>query len=198
MNWKTLLFISLLGFGAFQHFNHREVVHGPGVLAPDEPIQRSLDVADKQTINAFEIMPLATFSVKARVLAAKSYHTGREAELSPIDFALGWGRMSDEAVLRQIDISQGNRFYFWHVDAFPIPREEIETHSANMHMIPADRRVEKALKSVRVGQIVKLNGYLVEAKATDGWRWKSSLTRTDTGNGACEVMLVKSIDVTNI
>ncbi len=197
MNWKKLLFISLLGFGALQHFNHRAVVHGPRVLAPDAPIQQSLDVAKKHTIKSFEVMPLATFSVKARVLAVKSYQMGREAALSPIDFALGWGRMSDETVLRKITISQGNRFYFWHVDEFPIQREEIETHSANMHMIPADRRVEKALKSVRVGQVIKLNGYLVEAKAADGWLWKSSLTRTDTGNGACEVMLVKSIEVTN-
>ena len=197
MNWKALLFISLLGLGAFQHFNHRAVLHGPGVMAPDEPFQKRLDVANKHTINAFEVVPLATFSIKARVLAAKNYHTGREAKLSPVDFVLGWGRMSDEAVLRQIKISQGNRFYFWHVEAFPIPREEIETHSANMHMIPADRLIEKALRAVRVGQVIKLNGYLVEAKAADGWYWKSSLSRTDTGNGACEVMLVKSIEVTN-
>ncbi|MGZ8252192.1 MAG: hypothetical protein ACXW1P_07095, partial [Methylophilaceae bacterium] len=86
-------------------------------------------------------------------------------------------------------------FYFWHVDAFPIPREEIETHSANMHMIPANSLVEKTLKSVRVGQVVSVSGYLVEAKAPDGWHWKSSLTRNDTGNGACELVLVKAISV---
>lgn len=195
MNWKALFFICLLGFGGFQHFQKREVLHGAGEVASDAPQQRSLDISDIRNINGYEIIPLEKISIKARVLASKRYHFGREADLSPVDFALGWGAMSDEAVLNKIDISQSNRFYFWHVDEFPIPREAIETQSANMHMIPADSLVEKRLKSVRVGQVVQLNGYLVEARASDGWHWKSSLTRNDTGNGACEVMLVKSIEL---
>ncbi len=28
-----------------------------------------------------------------------------------------------------------------------------------------------------------------------GWRWKSSLTRKDTGNGACELVWVKQMKV---
>jgi hypothetical protein len=195
MNWKAVFFIGLLGFGGFQHFQKREILHGVGEVASEAPLQRNLDVRDIQNINGYEITPLAKFSIKARVLASKRYHFGREADLAPVDFALGWGAMSDEAILNKIEISQSNRFYFWHVDEFPIPREAIETQSANMHMIPADRLVEKRLKSVRVGQVVELNGYLVEAKANDGWHWKSSLTRNDTGNGACEVLLVKRIEV---
>ena len=58
----------------------------------------------------------------------------------PEDLALGWGRMSDSDVLAKIDITQSGRFYYWHVDDFPIPRREIETSSANMHMIPSDDR----------------------------------------------------------
>lgn len=129
------------------------------------------------------------------MLAVKHYYLGREAELSPIDLALGWGRMSDQTVINKINVTQSNRFYFWHVDEFPIPRAEIETHSANMHMVPANDQIEKRLKSVRVGQLVHLDGYLIEARASDGWCWKSSLTRNDTGNGACEVLLVKSIEL---
>ena len=103
--------------------------------------------------------------------------------------------MSDNDVLKDISISQGGRFYYWRVNAFPIPREEIESHSANMHMIPADVEVRKALQNIRVGNVVRLHGYLVEAKTADGWRWKSSLTREDTGRGACELVLVQSVEV---
>lgn len=195
MHWKTFLFVAVVCFGAYQHFESRAVIHGAGVVAPDTPQQSALDVAELQAIKGYDITPLATFNIKARVLSSQNYHFGREAELSPVDFALGWGPMSDEAVLDKIDISQSNRFYFWHVDAFPISREEIETHSANMHMVPADGVVEERLASVRVGQVIQVDGYLIEAKAADGWRWKSSLTRNDTGNGACEVLLVKSIRV---
>jgi hypothetical protein len=195
MHLRTLLFLALIGFGALQHFQNREIVHGPGVMVQDAPLQKDLEDPEVETINGYSLTPLATFSIKARVLSIKNYHMGREADLSPIDLALGWGPMSDEAVLDKISISQGNRFYFWHVDAFPIPRKEIETNSANMHMIPATDSVKDVLKSARVGQVVQLEGYLIEARADDGWRWRSSLTRSDTGNGACEVVLVKKISV---
>jgi len=195
MNWKVLLFLSVLGFGAFQHYQDREVIHGAGVVAQDEPQQGNIGSASVEQVNGYNLTPLATFSVTARVLASKNYYMGREADLAPVDLALGWGPMSDEAVLDKIDISQGNRFYYWRVDAFPIPRKDIETHSANMHMIPGNDSVEKRLKSVRVGQVIQFEGYLVEAKSDDGWRWKSSLTRNDTGYGACEVVLVKKISV---
>jgi len=195
VNWKAVLFVGLVGYGAYHAWDTRAVTHGAGEIAPNIPQQRNLASADAQNINGYQLTPLAKFSIEARVLASKSYSFGREATLSPVDLALGWGPMSDEAVLNKIDISQSNRFYFWHVDAFPIPREEIETHSANMHMIPADGNIEQTLKSVRVGQVINIEGYLIEAKSADGWRWKSSLTRNDTGGGACEVMLVKSIYV---
>lgn len=195
MTWTRLFFIFLIGFGAFHYLTQREIVHGPGVLVAEEPYQRSLGSAATQTINDFQVTPLARFSIRARVLASKDYYFGREADLSPVDLALGWGRMSDETVLQNINISQAGRFYYWRVNAFPIPREEIESHSANMHMIPADANVKKALQNIRVGNVVQLHGYLVEARTADGWRWKSSLTRDDTGYGACELVLVESIEV---
>ena len=81
------------------------------------------------------------------MLFTEHYALDREADLAKVDLARGWGPMSDDAILKQIDISQRNRFYYWHVDAFPIPREAIETNSANMHMVAADSHIEKTLKA---------------------------------------------------
>jgi len=195
MTWARLLLVFLVGFGAYHYVTQREIEHGPGVLAAEAPYQGSAGSAAEQFVGGFQLTPLATFSIRARVLATTDYYFGREADLSPLDLALGWGRMSDENVLKNISITQGGRFYYWRVNAFPIPREEIQTHSANMHMIPADAATRKALQSIRVGHVVHLQGYLVEAKAADGWRWTSSLTREDTGNGACELVLVQSVEV---
>jgi hypothetical protein len=100
--------------------------------------------------------------------------------------------MSDSAVLAKIDISQGNRFYRWQTREPPIPLREIEMSSANMHLIPADDSVKYALEDTREGQLVKLTGKLVKVDAKDGWRWKSSLTRNDTGGGACELIYVET------
>lgn len=172
-----------------------EVSYGPGVLAPDEPVQENISNAPMFMHNDYFITPLATFEASARVLSRKNYSWGRESDLSPVDFALGWGRMSDEAVYNQIQIRQNHRFYYWRARQFPIPRREIEIFSANMHMIPANRSVERAMKRVRKGDLVNFSGKLVRAESADGWRWVSSLTRTDTGNGACELVFVEEFEI---
>jgi hypothetical protein len=33
----------------------------------------------------------------------------------------------------------------------------------------------------------------VQVNTPDGWRWRSSLTREDTGGGACEVVYVCAV-----
>ncbi len=192
MNWKLIILIAMLGYGAYQHFSHRPVMHGNGAIASAQPEQSPTSEANLM-LNGYNITPLQSFDIEARVLSTEHYSFGRAADLAPVDLVLGWGPMSDEAVLSKIDITQSNRFYYWHVDAFPIPRRDIETNSANMHIIPADSAIEKKLKSVRAGQKIKLNGYLVEAKAQDGWHWRSSLSLTDTG--ACELVYAKVLDV---
>jgi hypothetical protein len=164
---------------------------GPGVLAAEDPVQQDPASKDTFDLDGYRITPLAEFKIRAKVLSREDYSMGRESDLSPVDLALGWGRMSDEQVLQQIEISQSGRWYRWRTDSFPIPRREIETHSANMHMIPADEFIEDMLDDTREGQIVEFSGLLVRADADDGWHWSSSLTRDDTGAHACEVFYVE-------
>jgi hypothetical protein len=140
---------------------------------------------------AAQLTPLAGFSVEARVLSREDYGFGREAALSPTDLALGWGRMRDDAVLSRLAISQGGRWYHyaWRGEP-PLPPEEIARSSANMHLIPSDAATAAALHRVSRNDRVRIDGWLVEAVAPDGWRWRSSLTRDDVGAGACEVVYV--------
>ena len=194
MRGKALIFIVLVGYGAFHHFQHRSIVHGAGEIAPEEPLQESSSMAQFQR-DDFTLTPLASYAITARVLSTEDYFAGTEAKLSPVDLALGWGPMSDEAVLDKVKISQSHRFFYWHVDQFPIPQQQIEMHAANMHIIPANDLIEQQIAKVRVGQLVALKGQLVEAKKADGWHWRSSLSRNDTGNGACELMYVTEFTV---
>ncbi len=166
---------------------------GPGIDEP--PLQRALRSSGLAfTFENYTIQPLASIQGKARVLSARRYRLGREADLSPVDLALGWGPMADETVLRDIDIRQSSRFFFWRAEQLPIPRKAIETNSANVHMIPANPEVDKQLRRVEAGDVIRFRGYLVRIDASDGWQWTSSMTRDDTGNGACELVLLEAID----
>lgn len=170
-----------------------EVHYPPGEIAPNDPIQEKITSAQVHLVGKYAVRPVARFEVEARVLGAERYRFDRGAALSPVDLALGWGPMSDQAILDQIQISQGGRFYRWRVKDYPIPRRQIIEHSANMHMIPANDEIRKDLLAVRAGEIVRFEGYLVVASSQDGSLWNTSLTRTDSGDGACELVWIESI-----
>jgi hypothetical protein len=141
------------------------------------------------------ITPLATFSITARVLSRADYSWDTESTISPLDLALGWGRMSDSAVLQKVNVSQSGRFYFWTVHEFPIPEREMIESSANMHLVPADDSVERQMKETKIGDVVSFDGFLIQAQLPGGAKWISSLTRSDTGAGACELVWVQHFSI---
>ncbi|WP_286239452.1 hypothetical protein [Neptuniibacter halophilus] len=193
---KKIIILLLILIAVWKFSQPGEVSTGPGVMAEDIPLQVDLPPGVIAEVDDYQINQLAEFRIKAKVLGREDYTLDREADLSPTDLALGWGRMSDETVLAEVDISQSGRFYFWRVESFPIPRQEIVSSSANMHLIPASGTVKSEIDSVRRGDIVEIKGYLVEARSqADGWRWRSSLTRNDSGAGACELIWVEQLNI---
>jgi hypothetical protein len=181
--------------GACIWCGNRPLTYGPGAVAPRAPIQRPAEGTGAFEYRNYAIKPLARFGGTARVLSRKNYSLGRAAKLCPVDLALGWGPMSDERVLDKVSICQFDRYYVWSVKELSIPRVEIERNSANMHMIPATPEIKKLLRTLKKGNLVEFKGYLVEVAAPDGWRWRSSLSRSDTGSGACEVVWVEELNV---
>jgi hypothetical protein len=193
--WKRLVFLILVLAWGYHWWSHREFERAPGVLAAEAPQQVGVAGISQRIHAGATITPLATFDLQARVLGVKRYRFDQAASLAPYDLALGWGRMSDSEVLAGIDISQSARFYFWTARRLPIPRAEIVASSANMHIIPANDAVRAELDRLRVGHLVRLRGYLVMAERREQGVWLSSMTRTDSGNGACELVLAESIAV---
>ena len=190
----ALLIAGLLWFG-YWHF-HAPITYPPGVVIGAEPEQ--WDVPAETPVIAhgvFRLQPLARFAMEARVLHRKNYRYDRSAKLSPVDLAVGWGTMSDQAVLNRLEITQSMRFYFYEYrNPPPIPKDEIIRHSTNLHIIPGDDTIEATCKSLRAGELVRLEGQLVEASGPELARWRSSLRRDDTGNGACELFLVQHVE----
>lgn len=143
-------------------------------------------------LGALQAKVRAGFAVEATVLGTERYRTGPEAEVSPLDLALGWGPMADPSVYGALDISQSGRWYYyrWGPGDPPIPAEAIGDHSSNMHMIPSTPAIAETLLDVERGQKVRLLGWLVDVEYPNGGRWTTSLSRHDRGGGACEIVYV--------
>lgn len=191
MKTLAVLFVVVLACLAYLYL-HRPLSYPAGVLVESEPQQVAIsDDAAPIEHGEYHLKPLARFSLDARILHRKTYGYDRGAKLVPVDLAVGWGAMSDQAVLDRIKISQSMRFYWYEYQSPPIPKEQIISHSTNLHVIPGSPAIAAFCKSVRQGELVHLEGELVEATGPEIGTWRSSLSRTDSGNGACELMLVE-------
>jgi len=139
---------------------------------------------------------MAEFDMDGKVISKERYRMEKFANLVPYDLALGWKEMSDEAVLRNIDITQHGRWYYWQSnEKNKLTNTEIGHRSSNMHMFPSGSEVRNTMDNVQRGDIIHLSGKLMNITTNDGATWNTSLSRKDSGGGACEIVLVEKLTV---
>ena len=66
---------------------------------------------------------------------------------------------------------------------------------SNNHLISDDEFVRRQVRKIRVGDQIRIKGYLSSYAGAGGSRRGTSTTRTDTGNGACETIYVEQFRI---
>ena len=177
----------------------------------EEPVQSKLKKEDG-TGTSFEkagydvtVNYLYKYEVDALVLSTKDYKgLGIQDSLSPKDIGVAWGKVAENNLAIDFQWSQSNRFLNWYVDDInvlaPVGGPDGVTQScSNNHIIPADDNVKSQLKKVKMGDHVQIEGYLISLNGVDSkghtFTWNSSTSRTDSGDGACEVIYATKISV---
>lgn len=123
------------------------------------------------------------------------YHDDRSVDLK--DICVVWGRNAASGVYQKIQ--------FWSEPwtcRFGTRDDEVWndfslTEVSNNHLLAGTEKVRAVVKGLHVGDQVYLKGYLVDYAHQDYPEQlrQSSLTRTDTGDGACEVFFVSDARV---
>lgn len=191
----TVILIIFFGIGLYFYWPEKVITYPAGITAAEQPFQTNVVQNKVWQKDGFNFLALAEYKITARVLSKNTFSVGKESKISPLDLALGWGPMSDQEVIDKITVTQSNRWYRWQTDSYPIPREQIILNSANVHIIPKDKLVEKQFDNVYKGGLIKMTGYLVEVTTDDGWHWRSSLRRDDTGGGSCQLIWVEELTI---
>ncbi|MEP7062394.1 MAG: hypothetical protein ABI881_08345 [Betaproteobacteria bacterium] len=197
MRIVVALLLAASVYGAWHAWQDREFRAPEGVLARADPLQRDLDPPLHFDARGFAFSERARYDLTVRVLRKERYRLDGVASIAPYDLAVGWGPMSDSQVLKQLEITQMGRFFYWRMRdsaTFPLAVHDLVASAGQIHAIPADEHVEAALAHIRRGQVITLHGYLVDVRGPRGFAWNTSLTREDTGDGACEIMWIESID----
>lgn len=188
----ALLVIMLL----LRHLQDRVPSPAPGILVQETPQQILINNGKPFAFKSYNITPIATFTIRARVLSVAYYHSEPADELSPVDFAVGWGIMSDSAVLDKLSVSQDGRWYYINFSGEPPIRTDwMILHSHNIHIIPATDAVAEIIMQVRKNEIINMDGYLVAVTGPDGFNWVSSLTMDRQGPHTCKLYFVNKIRI---
>ncbi len=66
---------------------------------------------------------------------------------------------------------------------------------SNNHLLSDDERIRDKVKDIRVGDQIRVAGYLTSYSSAEGGKRGTSTTRMDTGDGACETLFVERFEV---
>lgn len=66
---------------------------------------------------------------------------------------------------------------------------------SNNHLISDDESIRDRVKDIRIGDQIRVQGYLASYANEQGGKRGTSTTRTDTGDGACETLFVRKFEI---
>lgn len=159
----------------------------------DDPIIREIKNGH------FAITPVAEYKISGMVVSKETYSSNWDGKISPVDLAIAWGKLAEPDWDKYITYSLRNRWYFYqYKPGSPFDNSFVISHSANNHIIPANENIHEAIKTIGKKDKVVLEGVLVNIKGTYKGQpvtWNSSLSRTDTGNGSCELFYVSKVRI---
>jgi hypothetical protein len=180
----------------------------PAILFLQDPLQEPSPPKEtffKKIKNGnVTITPVATYRIAGEVMSKRKYTRGWGAEIAPFDLALVWGMLTYPHVQKQLVISHDStRMAYFRMkgDDPPVEMEYAMSHGSNNHIIPATANIYEAVdRQVKIHDKIILEGYLVNAEGRSAEQQislQTSLSRTDTGRGACEIIYVTRLQVGN-
>lgn len=196
-----ILIWTLSGCGTITGTTSRKAVSG----IPD-PVQEEAQGGTSFELDGYnvQIKYMYSYDINALVVGAHKYSDSDMAgKLAPKDLALAWGKVAEYNDRIDFHWSQSNRWYYWKANSYSEidvvgGTDGVSQHSANNHLIGADDTVKADIDKIDAGDHIRLKGYLVNVYAskpdgTNFW-WNSSTSRTDTGDGSCEVIYVTNVE----
>jgi hypothetical protein len=171
-----------------------------------EPYQEStsgnvVEVIDNKEVN---IEYIASYDISGRVVKTYSYaQVGIENKLSPIDVGITWGDLvKDENNNKIIWGHTVKRFLTWKIYDTEWYNNyggtNFQEHVSNNHLIPCNDDILKKINAIKEGEYIHIIGYLADISYDldngEKYNWKTSTSRSDTGDGACEIIYVTDIE----
>ena len=149
----------------------------------------------------YEVSPLYSYDLKGLVVSYEhhdgnfSVHRLWNDHLNVADICVLWG-----------DNVQGpdlNKFRFWNGEFtcnFTTADQQAweqfrPDRVSNNHLLAVDSLVRNTIEKVRIGDQVRIRGWLASYSNDQGFSRGTSISREDKGNGACETIYVQEMSI---
>jgi len=175
-----------------------------------EPRQTSIDAKpfeiEREGI-VYVINPVFAYELNGMIVSYNHssnwfdyYHKKWEDFINVKDVCVVWGENIGTEVYKDFDFTSGS----WTCYANSKPGVKQKQWSkfkgenlSNNHLLSNSAEINKKIMNAKKGDQIYFKGYLVEYSKKDGpLIRKTSTTRTDDGNGACETVFVTDFEIT--
>lgn len=170
-----------------------------------DPIQKMLQTHDPYTLEyrgaSYLIDPVANYEISGMIVSHNDiqafddiYHTSDSVDIR--DLCLIWGENIENN--NHLSFNFKNEPWSCHISqkSSDSPGEFSIENLSNNHLLVSSEKLREQIYSLHPGDQIKLTGQLINyGYPGEAPFRKTSLTRTDEGNGACEVMFVDTLQV---
>jgi hypothetical protein len=185
---------------SFWHRNDlpRGIAYVPEIKAEPKQTETTKDPFDVAFNDvAYRVEPEFAYDLTGMIVSYRHHdnnsrmHRLANDHLNMLDVCVIWGENTASKYLHQIDFwngiftcnAQARDQDVW--DSFDIYQ------LSNNHLISDDDYIRNRVKDIRIGDQIRVRGYLASYESAAGGKRGTSTTRLDTGDGACETVYVE-------
>jgi hypothetical protein len=156
-------------------------------------LRRNGAIADIEPLYSYDIYGLVVEEYDSESLFD---YVHKNDPFNTRDLCVIWGDNLKINPYQSVEYSHGEfTCYYKYRERGSFNHDEL----SNNHILPADDKIYAAVKKARVGDQIRAAGklarYSVRPPQGSGYPRGTSITRTDSGNGACEVIYTEEFEV---
>lgn len=149
----------------------------------------------------YYIEPLYDYTLYGMVVSLKQHdgdtglHKMWNDHLNVADLCVVWSDTAFSSHLSKVEFWNGQFTCFYQTSDRQAWADFNGHQLSNNHLITEDKYLRKKINNLNIGDQIEIQGWLANYQTHNSGKRGTSITRTDTGNGACETIYVNDVRI---
>ena len=149
----------------------------------------------------YKVEPQYSYDISGLVVSFRHHdgnsrmHSRGGDHLNMLDVCVVWGKNVQNPMLRKFKFWSGIFTCFVKSDSATQWQTFAMTQLSNNHLLSDREVIREQVQGIRIGDQIRMQGYLAKYSNPGGYSRGTSTTRDDDGDGACETIYVESFEI---